>query len=560
MNKLYRIIWNEATQTWAAVAENAKGHGKSKSVSTSTSTLPRKAQGWGDLAAAVLTRLAQSVWQPLVLSLWTAGVVHAAGPALTQLPTGGQVVAGQASMAQSGAATLNVNQTSTSAVINWSTFNLGSAATVHFVQPSSSSATLNRVLDSNPSQIYGRITAPGQVFFTNPNGIYFAKGASADVGALTATTHSISNADFMAGHYRFSRDGASGKIVNEGELKASLGGYIALLAPEVRNQGVIVAQMGTVALAAGDVFELQMQGTQLSGLRVTPATIKALVENGQAVQAPGGLIVLSAQALNQLQGGVINTSGALQANTLVQRNGRIVLDASHKINVSGPIQVNNDTGKGGEITLTAEHIALQTGAQLQATGTAGGGTVLVGGDWQGGGNLRQATTVTMQAGASIDASATQSGDGGKVVLWSDIHNKDSLTNVQGSLTAQGGAAGGNGGNIETSGASLQIGSSVRVDTSAAAGQTGNWLLDHFNITHAEVSDGFEPVLFRLLDPEGEFSALLGVQGPAQLHRPGDSGERHGRNSGQGGSSRVGGSGKCAVGCGPESHCGNLARP
>ncbi len=109
----------------------------------------------------------------LAMGMTGTGVAHAGAPAPTQLPTGGQVVGGAASIVQSGA-TLNVNQSSQRAAINWQTFNVGSSATVNFNQPSASSVTLNRVLDSNPSQIYGRINAPGQVFFTNPNGVYFS--------------------------------------------------------------------------------------------------------------------------------------------------------------------------------------------------------------------------------------------------------------------------------------------------------------------------------------------------------------------------------------------------
>lgn len=226
MNKIYRLIWNETTRTWAAVAENARACGK-------------RASGAVLLAAS--------------------GVALAAPPAPDQLPAGGQVVAGSASIGQAGAV-MNINQSSQRAAIDWQTFNVGSAASVNFNQPSAASVTLNRVLDSNPSQIFGRITAPGQVFLTNPGGVYFAPGASVDVGALVATTHSISNADFMAGNDRFTRNGATGSIINEGNLSAALGGYIALLAPEVRNQGVIVAQMGTVALAAGEAYTLQFSG------------------------------------------------------------------------------------------------------------------------------------------------------------------------------------------------------------------------------------------------------------------------------------------------------------
>ena len=302
MNKTYRLIWNELSRAWVAVSEIAQARGK-------------RASGTVLLAALGL------------VAVLPASTFAQVPPAPTALPTGGQVVAGQASIAPPANNALTITQTSQRAAIDWQTFNVGSAASVNFIQPSSSATILNRVLDPNPSQIFGRINANGQVFLTNASGIYFSPGASVNVGALTATTHSISNADFMAGNYRFTRNGATGSVINEGNLTAGLGGYIALLAPEVRNQGVIVAQMGTVALAAGEAVELQFDGNNaLANIRVEPSNIHALVENGNAVQAPGGLIILSANAASQLQGGIVKQRGSLEASSLTSQGGRILLE------------------------------------------------------------------------------------------------------------------------------------------------------------------------------------------------------------------------------------------
>ena len=400
MNKSYRLIYNEITNTWVAVSETAKTRGK-------------RAAGAVLLAAASVV-----LGMPPV----TSYAAPPNPPAPTQLPTGGQVVAGQAGIVQN-AATLNVNQSSNRAVIDWASFNVGSQARVNFNQPGISSVTLNRVLDANPSQIFGKISAPGQVFLTNPNGVYFAPGASVDVGALVATTHSISNEAFMAGGNSFTRNGATGSVVNEGNITATLGGYVALLAPEVRNGGVIVAQLGTVALAAGEVFELQFDGNNtLANIRVTPASIAALVDNGNAVHAPGGLIILSAQALNHLQGGVVNNSGSLEASGLTNNGGRILLNASDSITHSGSIKA--------------------------------------------------------------DAAPDSSGKGGTVSLIADLANAGSTTQIDGSISARGGSLGGDGGFVETSGTRLKIGDTTRVDTSAPQGKTGMWLLDPTDYTIA----------------------------------------------------------------------------
>ncbi len=97
----------------------------------------------------------------------------------------------------------------------------------------------------------------------------------------------------------------------------------------------------------------------------------------------------------------------------------------------------------------------------------------------------------MDAGASIDASATQNGDGGKVVLWSDIQNATSQTRAYGTILAEGGALGGNGGRVETSGRYLDI-NGARVSTLAAGGRVGNWLLDPGNVTIANSGGGSIP--------------------------------------------------------------------
>jgi hypothetical protein len=119
-----------------------------------------------------------------------------------QLPSGAKLVGGSASVSTTGN-TLNVNQTSNRAAIEWNQFNVGSDARVNFNQPSASSVTLNRVVGGDPSQIMGRINATGQVFLVNPGGVIFGPKSQVDVGGLVVTTMGISNDDFMAGKTSF---------------------------------------------------------------------------------------------------------------------------------------------------------------------------------------------------------------------------------------------------------------------------------------------------------------------------------------------------------------------
>ncbi|MDZ4200894.1 MAG: hypothetical protein U1C96_01960, partial [Gallionella sp.] len=320
-------------------------------------------------------------------------------------------------------------------------------------------------------------------FLTNSSGIYFGRSASINVGALTATTHNISNADFMAGNLNFTRNGATGKVENEGSLTAELGGYIALLAPEVRNNGIVIAQGGTVALAAGEAFELQFDGARLVNIRVESATIAAFVENGNAVEAPGGLIILSAQAANSLQGGVVKNSGTLEANTLSDRNGVIRLESSDLTESSGIISASGrNTGEhGGNVSLLGNKVGLLGTASIDASGDAGGGTVLVGGNWQGQGPERNAEYSYVSPTSSIDASGLGNGDGGKVVIWAD-----EATRYYGNIKANGGVLGGNGGQVEVSGKGF-LDFNGTVSTLAPLGLNGLLLLDPKNIEIAIVS-------------------------------------------------------------------------
>jgi filamentous hemagglutinin family protein len=445
MNAICKVVWSQVHQQLVVVSELVKAGGKTHS--------RRSGAGPGVLLRPTTLAMA------MALGLGLSGA--SAQTASNALPTGGNVAAGTASISQSGA-NMVIDQSTQRAVINWQSFNVGKEAHVQF--NNGSGATLNRVTGPEASTILGRISATGQITISNGNGVFFGRGSRVDVGSLVATTHSISDDAFMAGGpLRFERNGSTARVVNEGELSASLQGYVALLATEVRNSGVIVASKGTVALAAGEAITLQLNAQdQLQGVVVDAGDWKALVDNRHVVEAEGGLVILSARALQSVQGSVVRHSGSINASSMTERGGRVLL--------------------------TGDHITLQSGSSITATGPKGGGAVLVGGDWQGGANedrrvfadpnaLRQATTVTMESGALIDASATDNGDGGTVVLWSDIHRDGGSTNFAGQILARGGAAGGNGGSVETSGHTLQVGATGRVDTSAPKGATGDWLID-----------------------------------------------------------------------------------
>lgn len=402
-------------------------------------------------------------------------------PAVYAAPEGGQITAGSGTIAQQGVNT-TINQTSQNLAINWQGFDIGAGEAVRFNQPNSSSIALNRVLGQSSTQILGNLSANGQVFIINPNGVLFGQGAQVNVGGIVASTLDITDHDFMAGNHRFNNGGNAGKAVNKGTINAD-GGYVALLAPEVTNDGVIEAHMGKVVMAAGDEVSLNIDQGSLISYSVDQGTMNALVENKQLVQADGGAVYMTAKAADAIGTAVVNNTGIVEARTVQNKGGVIILGgegADSQVTVSGTLNASASEGKGGKIVATAQRVLLDDGAKLDASGADGGGEVYVGGGWQGKDDaIRNAQAVVMRREAEIDVSAIDNGDGGTAVLWSD-----EFTNFEGHIAAHGGAHSGNGGQVETSGLAI-LQSSGSVDNTAANGEAGDWLLDPWNVIIAD---------------------------------------------------------------------------
>lgn len=324
MNQQYRVVWNEAVGAWQAVCEICRSNGKSKS--------SRRALRVASLMAAG--------------SLLAATQVFAAG-----LPTGGNVVAGSGSISQSGTS-MTINQSTAKMAVDWQSFSVGQGNTVNFVQPNASAVALNRVLGSDVSVIQGAINANGQVFLLNPNGVLFTPTAQVNVGALVASTLKMSTSDFMAGNYCLAGDSANA-VVNQGNITAvgdgTKGGTIALIAAKVTNDGNLTANSGSVQLAAASDVTLDLGGPVK--LQVNKGALDALVQNGGAIQADGGLVYLTAQAVDTLTAATINNSGVIRAQTLATgEKGEIRLMGDMNtgtVNVGGTLDASAPSGGDG---------------------------------------------------------------------------------------------------------------------------------------------------------------------------------------------------------------------
>ncbi|MBG6077857.1 filamentous hemagglutinin N-terminal domain-containing protein [Polaromonas sp. CG_9.11] len=443
MNRIYRLVWNAALNLWVAVAENAKGRGKSGRAGASRAA--------SAAAAAALALLAPQAWG--------ADAANAA------------VTAGAGSISTAGAVT-TINQASQRLAIDWTQLSTTASEALVFAQPNAQAIALNRITGSSPSSLLGSLTANGQVFLLNPNGVLFGAGAQVNAGGLVASTLSMGNADFLSGNHVFSKDasqtpGGTGVatttstrpgVVNQGTLNAAPGGYIALLAPEVRNEGTIAATLGTALMAAGNkiTLNLNLNNGSVLGYSIDEGALKALAENRQLIQADGGQVILSARAADALSRATVNNTGIIEANTLQTIAGRIVLAADGGLlSSTGTLKAQGTrTGdKGGSIGISAGFTSL--GGTVAADGVAQGGSVTV-------------NTGGLSLSDQISATSAQ-GQGGSVSLSATGQSQE----ISGSRIDVSGAQGGSishvaGGGVLSSGAYLaqgSAGSGGRIDIS-----------------------------------------------------------------------------------------------
>lgn len=464
MNKAYRLIWSRVKEAWVIVSENVAGKG-------------------GPL--------------PVACSLLAAFTL-AAGSA-SALPTGPQVVSGTVGINTVGSTMIITN--SPSAIINWQGFSIAANEATHFIQQSANSSVLNRVIGGNSSQIYGTLQSNGRVFLINQNGILFGPNAVINVNGLVATTLNITNEDFLAGRMKFTADLLAGKVENQGSITTPNGGSVYLIAPDVENSGVITAPNGDILLAAGkEVLLVDRDSPEIAAVVTAP--------DGQALNL--GTLAADAGRIG-VYGTIVKQMGVVSANSAVQdASGRIFLKATKEATlasgssttangptggsitvqategttlVSGTIEATGDVGTGGTVQLLGQQVGLIDNASVDVSGATGGGTVLVGGDYQGralsgveGEIIPNAQATYMGKDTAIKADALENGNGGKVILWAD-----DVTRAYGSISARGGTIGGDGGFVETSGKNYLDVNNIKVSTAAPGGLKGTWLLDPSDI-------------------------------------------------------------------------------
>jgi len=361
----------------------------------------------------------------------------------TQGGPNGFVTSGAASALQSGNK-LTINQTSSNAVLNWSSFNVSANGQVVFQQPSANSIALNRIYQASPSAIFGQLTANGQIYLVNPNGIVFGSTASVNVAGLIASSLGISDSVFQARILSptltanrtpelASVDGrlnvldGNGQPVLDGngqpipvavtvqagaQINAAPNGRILLASPIVQNSGSIQAPNGQIILAAGQAVYLEASSD--------PALRGLLVEvDGSGAVSNQLTGKLSAATGNiSLVGLAVNQDGLISATTT--ENGSVRLEAGNTTTVTSG--ASNTTviasSVGGTVTLgpssdiqvlpdfagSSTAVAAQT--QLPSQVTILGQQVLM----QGGSITVPGGTLSVTAAANPGAGVTTDGN------------------------------------------------------------------------------------------------------------------------------------------------------
>ena len=294
--------------------------------------------------------------------------------------------------------------------------------------------------------------------------------------------------------------GNSGQVVNEGQVSTTdtnQGGAIHVVGSRVDNLGQIMADGangGNIQVQTDhflDTGQLSATGNQGNGGEIQVNSTGTVIQTASATTRANG----------SQQGGVIEFKG----------NADTVLTTSGDIEATGEV--------GGTVHLFAQTVQLLA-TDIDVSGNSGGGEILVGGDFQGQTlDAINAQNTTVNHSSRLNANALTTGNGGRVIVWSDQH-----TQFSGTIQAQGGAISGNGGFVEVSGKNT-LSMTGLVDVGAVNGLAGTLLLDPKNII-IDDSVGAIPQ-FDLVDPNADNGSGFGdaivplSTGNVAVTKPGD---------------------------------------
>jgi filamentous hemagglutinin family protein len=339
---------------------------------------------------------------------------------------------------------------------------------------------------------------------------------------LSASRWDVLTRELLGEQDFFGLLGRGGEIRNHGRLGAR---DAILMGGRIVNYGEIEIADGSLMMLAADAIYLSEFNDPVLirlpndvGTEAVSAPAEGAGEGSYAIENHGrieaGLGHARLAASDPLGFGIRQGTGTPEAPASISASS-ITLegDETGRVHLSGEIDASSDArrGVGGEIDVTGSLIVLED-ASIEASGNRGGGTIQIGGEQQGSGELQRARAVVVDAQTTIRADARKKGDGGRVIVFAE-----DLASVDGQLSARGGARGGDGGFVETSGL-RHFAVTTFPDVSAPRGRPGLWLIDPFNI---EITDAAQDcpgdnigclnkAIENILDPDFDESAFDGI--------------------------------------------------
>lgn len=401
---------------------------------------------------------------------WTTSFAVLSLSSLQANPTDPTIVSGDVSFSSSEA-TLDVNSSSTRAIVEWESFSNEATQTINFNLPSSTSAILNRVTTADtPSAVLGTLESNGIVYLINPSGILFGPECVINAASFLASTLDCDNTEFLnAGNMTFiGTENADTYLNNYATITASEGDVI-LLSYQVNNQGTTNADNGTAAIGAG--VEIVLQPTSDTRILITPHTYLNMPPKG--IEAGGNLNALRVELAGDgnayeyaiSHDGIVDARGTATDDCVVTFNA---VDGS--LFEDGTITALNDNDVGGEIQILGKFLEGGDNGLLYASGQSGGGGIYFGGGLNGTNpSLPTATTVEISNSFQAQADGLVDGNGGIVVFWSDGDNGH--TEFAGFASATGGLVGGDGGYVQVNGVQ-SLDNTGSADVSAPYGTEG----------------------------------------------------------------------------------------
>ena len=296
--------------------------------------------------------------------------INSYATAVDELPTGWDVQDGSATFDTSTLNTLDVNQSTNTVIINYDSFSIGSDATVNFDQPTVESWALNRVTGGSASEIFGTLNANGRIFLINSNGKLLAPGSSVNAAGLVLSSLDITNENFIEGAtetglFDFNCGESCGAVINHGAININQpGGFAVLLGSGVLNTGTIVAETGTVALAAGKAITVNLDRAGLISavINTTVGTdenvenLYAAVNNKGTITANGGKVVLTADVVGDIFDSSVNNDGIIEAAALDIVDGNVFIRGNQNVELNGTIVASDtiDAYADGDMIIGAE--------------------------------------------------------------------------------------------------------------------------------------------------------------------------------------------------------------